>query len=288
MIHKNIPNKVGLGLRSAHYQEILEKQPSIPWLEIHTENFFANGGILIEILEKIASIYPISFHGVSLSLGSSDGLNKTYLSKLKSMVCLFNPSLISEHLSWTSYNGIYTHDLLPLPYTKETLKLLCNNIDQVQNFLGREISIENPSSYLTFKSSDIPEDELLNQIADKTQCGILLDVNNIYVSGKNNGFDPFKYHVEKSYIREIHLAGHTIINTKSGKEMLIDTHDQFICTEVWKLYAQTIKRIGPTPTLIEWDKNLPPLSVLLEELTKAQQILDLQHDRHTRVTEKIS
>ena len=287
---KTIPAKTGIGLRSKHHKEILQTKPNISWFEVHTENYFADGGITIEFLEKISSIYPISFHGVSLSLGSADGLNKNYLAKLKSLIDRFNPGLVSEHLSWTSYNGIYTHDLLPIPYNKKTLESFCNHVDYVQNFIGREISIENPSSYLKFKNSTIREDDFLNQLAEKTSCGILLDVNNIYVSSQNNKFDPLKYHVEKKHVREIHLAGHTKITTNSGIEMCIDTHDDFVSQKVWELYEHTIKYIGAVPTLIEWDKNLPELEILLKEAEKAQKILDLYNNEHINkdLTEAVS
>lgn len=271
---KTIPAKAGIGLRSPHHQEILENSPDIPWLEVHTENYFAEGGQTISFLEEISSIYPISFHGVSLSLGSADGLSKEYLKKLKKVVDRFNPGLISEHLSWTSYNGVYTHDLLPLPYNKESLDLLANHIDEVQQYLGRSISIENPSTYLAFHSSTMPEDEFLNKLAQKANCGILLDVNNIYVSYKNNKLDPTKHMVEKDFITELHLAGHTKIQISTGEEVIIDTHSDFVIPEVWDLYESTIKRIGPKPTLIEWDENIPTLESLLNESRKAQKIIE--------------
>jgi len=286
---KPIPAKAGIGLRSKHHIEILDTKPNIPWLEVHTENFFAEGGASINFLEKISKLYPLSFHGVSLSIGSADGLNQNYLKKLKSVIERFNPILVSEHLSWTSYNGIYTHDLLPIPYNKETLSLIREHIDHVQNFLGRQILIENPSSYLEFKKSTMKEDEFLNEIAHQTKCGILLDVNNIYVSGKNNNFDPFKYKVEKEYIKEIHLAGHTIVDTSVGDKMIIDTHSDFVCSDVWELYKHTIKDTGPVATLIEWDENIPELSVLLKEAEKAQTIINSYKNYNVskKVTESI-
>lgn len=288
-IEKPIPAQAGIGLRSKHHNEILNTRPSIPWLEVHTENFFADGGTSASFLEKISMLYPLSFHGVSLSLGSADGLNQDYLKKLKSVIERFKPVLVSEHLSWSSYNGIYTHDLLPIPYNKETLNLLCEHINHVQNFLGRQILIENPSSYLQFKTSTMKEDEFLNEIAFQTNCGILLDVNNIYVSGKNNNFDPFKYNIEKKYIKEIHLAGHTIVDTSVGGKMIIDTHSDFVCSDVWKLYKRTIKNTGPVATLIEWDDKVPELSVLLKEAEKAQDIINSYQNQNVseRVTESI-
>jgi len=281
-----IPKKAGIGLRSKHHQEILETTPDIAWLEVHTENFFAKGGSTLNFLEKITNTYPISFHGVSLSLGSADGLNKEHLVHLKKLIDRFNPGLVSEHLSWTSYNGTYTHDLLPLPYNKEALNLLSNNIEQAQEFLGRQILIENPSTYLAFKSSSMSEDDFINSLAEKSGCAVLLDVNNIYVSGNNNGFDPLRYKIDKKHIKEIHLAGHTFITTSKGGKMIVDTHDDFVCSDVWKLYENTIKYTGAVPTLIEWDDKLPTLQTLLEESQKAQNIIniyDKQHDtqRHT-------
>lgn len=278
--NKTIPQKAGIGLRSKHHQEILDTHPDIAWLEIHTENFFAKGGSTLNFLEQISDIYPMSFHGVSLSLGSSDGLNKNYLAQLKTLVDRFNPGLVSEHLSWTSYNKTYTHDLLPLPYNNESLNIISENIDQAQNFIGRQILIENPSSYLSFKSSIFTEDEFLNRLAEKTGCGILLDVNNIYVSSKNNKFNPSKYKVDKKYIKEIHLAGHTTMTTSKGGTMIIDTHDDFVCSEVWNLYKKTIKYTGPIPTLIEWDDKLPPLQTLLDEAYRAQNIINIYDKQH--------
>lgn len=283
---KPIPAEAGIGLRSPHHQEILQTRPGIPWLEVHTENYFAEGGHTISFLEEVSSIYPLSFHGVSLSLGSADGLNKNYLKKLKQIVDQFNPGLVSEHLSWTSYNGIYTHDLLPLPYNKESLDLLHRHIDEVQQFLGRKISIENPSTYLSFHSSTMPEDAFLNELAQKANCGILLDVNNIYVSSKNNKLDPATHRVEKDFITEIHLAGHTEIKLSTGDNMIIDTHSDFVIQEVWDLYESTIKRVGAKPTLIEWDENIPTLQDLIGESKKAQKIIEKYVTERT--TETIS
>jgi len=271
---RKLEGKSGIGLRAPHHVEILETKPDIGWLEVHTENFFAEGGPSIDFLEKISLIYPTSFHGVNLSLGSSDGLNLSYLKKLKSMIDTFNPALVSEHLSWTAHKGIYTHDLLPLPYTNESLKTFCENIDIAQNFIGRQILIENPSSYLLFSDSTMPEDEFMNSLAHKTNCGILLDVNNIYVSCINNNLDPFSYKIDKQYVKEIHLAGHSQVTLKSGFEIIIDTHSTFVCPEVWKLYEHTISYAGATPTLIEWDQDLPDLKILLQEARKSQTILD--------------
>lgn len=285
-IRKSIPAQAGIGLRAPHHREILKTRPDIAWLEVHTENYFAEGGHTISFLEEIAAIYPLSFHGVSLSLGSADGLNKKYLAKLKQVVDRFNPGLVSEHLSWTAYNGVYTHDLLPLPYNTESLDLLAEHLDEVQQYLGRRISIENPSTYLSFRSSNIPEDEFLNKLADKTGCGILLDVNNIYVTSKNNKLDPAMHLVEKDFITEIHLAGHTNIQISTGEEVIIDTHSDFVIPEVWDLYEQTIKRVGAKPTLIEWDEDIPELKILIEESKKAQKIIDKYVSKRT--TETIS
>ncbi|MCH9753351.1 MAG: DUF692 domain-containing protein [Alphaproteobacteria bacterium] len=288
--NKTIPKKAGIGLRSKHHQEILETTPDVAWVEVHTENFFAKGGITISFLEKIAKLYPISFHGVSLSLGSADGLNRGYLSQLKTLIDRFNPGLVSEHLSWTSYNGVYTHDLLPLPYNEESLNLLANNIDQTQNFLKRKISIENPSTYLAFRSSTMREDEFINALAKKSGCGVLLDVNNVYVSSTNNNFNPLEYKIKKEYITEIHLAGHTVINTSEGDKMIVDTHDDFVCSDVWKLYEHTIKYAGAVPTLIEWDDKLPELRILLEEAQRAQNIINIYNKEHDtqKSTETVS
>ena len=273
-----IPANTGIGLRAKHYKDILSSLPDVGWFEAHSENYFADGGQALYYLEQIRSNYPLSLHGVGLSLGSTDPLNMAHLRKLKSLVQRFEPGLVSEHLSWGSISARYLNDLLPLPYTEEALSHIAHRIGQVQDFLGRQMLIENVSSYLQFKQSTLPEWEFLAEIATRSGCGILLDVNNIYVSAVNHQFDPLVYlrAVPAEAVQEIHLAGFD-----SNGECLIDTHGKPVCEDVWTLYRQALAHVGNVPTLIEWDTDIPELAVLLEEARKAEAML--QEIRHERV-----
>lgn len=273
-----IPARAGIGLRSGHYGAVLETWPAVGWLEVHPENFFAAGGRTLAILEQVRSHYPLSLHGVGLSLGSTDPLNRTHLDKLKALIARFEPALVSEHLSWGSAGGIYLNDLLPLPYTEEALQHMVGRVLEVQDALGRQILIENVSSYLTFTNSDLPEWEFLAQLAAHSGCGILLDINNIHVNAHNHGFDPLSYldHIPAEPVQEFHLAGFTTRAVDHG-ELLIDTHNRPVCAAVWRLYAAAVERFGPRPTLIEWDQDLPPLATLLAEAAQADALLE---DRH--------
>lgn len=269
-----IPVKTGIGLRSAHYREILATLPEIGWMEVHSENFFSFGGAPIHYLEQIRSHYPISLHGVGLSLGSTDPLSRTHLFKLKSLIERINPFLISEHLSWSSVGGRYLNDLLPIPYTEQTLGFMCNQIERTQDFLGRQILMENISSYMKYEISTIPEWEFIGEIASRTGCGILLDVNNIYVSSENNEFDPHRYlqAIPAGSVLEIHLAGFDF-----NGELLVDTHSRPVHEKVWRLYQQAIEMFGEIKTLVEWDANIPELPVLIAEARKADLILEGSH-----------
>jgi uncharacterized protein (UPF0276 family) len=263
----------GIGLRQPHFAEFLETSPDIDWVEVHSENFFAKGGASLQILEKLRNNYEISLHGVGLSIGSADKISVSHLKQLKELVDQFKPFMISEHLSWSSINGVFLNDLLPIPYNDEVLLLISAKIDQIQQYLGREILIENPSTYLKFKESYIEEAVFLNNLAKKTKCSILLDVNNVYVSSVNNNFNALNYieQIESRYIKEIHLAGHSI--SERGN-VLIDTHDNFVCDDVWHLYELTIKKHGMKPTLLEWDADLPSLEELITEAKKSEIIFN--------------
>lgn len=267
-------NATGIGLRATHYHEIISNQPKITWLEVHSENYFGKGGKPLNYLTQIHQHYPLSFHGVGLSLGSTDPLNLLHLKQLKKLIDQFNPIFISEHLCWSSIDGRYLHDLLPLPYTEEALNLCIDKINQIQDFLNRKILIENISSYLQFTDNTMPEYEFINKIVAQTGCGILLDLTNLYINSVNHHWDVALYlqHIPTHTIDEIHLAGFTTNHFANGF-MLIDTHDQAIDANVWKLYTQVISKFGPKPTLIEWDKNIPKLSTLLAEAEKANGIL---------------
>ncbi|MEK7758220.1 MAG: DUF692 domain-containing protein [Pseudomonadota bacterium] len=244
------------------------------FVEVHSENYFGAGGAPLYFLEQARAQYPLSLHGVGLSLGSSDPLNREHLRKLKTLIQRFEPALVSDHLSWSSVGGVFLNDLLPLPYTEETLAHFSSRVAQAQDYLGRELLIENPSSYLQYTESAIPEWEFLAEVARASGCGLLLDVNNIYVSSQNHGFDAHRYLqvLPAAAIKEIHLAGYTVNRYPEG-EMLIDSHNALVSEPVWELYAHAIRQLGPRPTLIEWDSDLPPLDTLLGQANQADAIL---------------
>ncbi|MBL1264087.1 MNIO family bufferin maturase [Methylomicrobium sp. RS1] len=275
---ESIPASAGIGLRSRHFAEITESRPQIAWFEAHSENYFGPGGLPLFYLEHIRKDYPISLHGVGLSPGSIDPLNREHLQRLKALVERIEPGLVSEHLSWSSFGGVYLNDLAPLPYTEETLTHLAERVEQVQAFLGRQILIENPSSYLEYKDSSYRESEFLAELARRSGCGILLDINNVYVSCRNHGWNEAAYldDIPAARVGEMHLAGHAV-NEVGGKTLLIDTHDRTVCEDVWKLYAAALRRFGPKPTLIEWDADMPALDVLMGEASKAETLLEEAH-----------
>lgn len=275
-----VPARAGIGLRAEHYAAVLEDRPPVGWLEVHNENYFGAGGKPLDYLERIRAHYPLSLHGVGLSIGSTDPLDRRHLAKLKDLMRRFEPALVSEHLSWSSVGGRYLNDLLPLPYTEEALYHMIARVAQVQDALGRPILIENPSSYLQYVESAIPEWEFLVDLAERTGCGVLLDVNNIYVSARNHGFDASAYlrAIPRHLVREIHLAGFTV-NRFDGGEILVDTHDRPVWPAVWALYRQAVQRFGQIPTLIEWDTDLPELAVLVDEARRADAILEERHAR---------
>lgn len=268
--HAPIPAQAGIGLRSHHFREILDAPPPVAWMETHPENYFGDGGAPLRVLEQIRTQYPLSFHGVGLSLGSTDPIDHAHLHKLNVLIDRFEPAFVSEHLSWSSVGGRFFNDLLPLPCTVESLDHVCARIDEVQNLLKRPLLIENITRYLTWRDSAVPEGEFMAEAARKTGCGILLDLNNLYVNAVNFGLDPLNFlnAIPAQAIQEIHLAGFDRFGS-----MLIDTHGQPVYPEVWGLYQWAIHHFGPRPTLIEWDTNLPPLSVLVEQATQADAIL---------------
>ena len=265
---------VGVGLRPAHHFQFLNEKPkSVKWIEVVSENYmpwsgkgFSNS---IETLSKVREDYPVGLHGVSMNLGSTDPLDSDYLSRLKKLTDRISPFVISDHLSWTGVNGQNLHDLMPLPYTEEALQIISKKIEQAQNILGRLILIENPSSYFEYSSSQVSEPEFINAVLDKTGCGLLLDINNVYVSSVNHGFDPIQYlkQIPKGKIGQIHLAGHS---KKNG--YLIDTHDAPICKEVWDLYQWSVKYYGTRSVMIERDGNIPDWTDLEQELLKIGEI----------------
>jgi len=270
-----IPASAGIGLRAAHHAEFLARRPATGWVEVHSENFFAECGRSLDELLCVRRDYPVSLHGVGLSLGSADPLNKAHLASLARLVERVEPGLVSEHLSWSSIGGRFLNDLLPMPYTEAALAHLCVRIGEVQERLGRPILIENVSSYLEYERADMAEWEFLVALARQAGCGILLDVNNVYVSSVNHGFDPRAYlaAIPADLVGEIHLAGH--MDTElDGERFLIDSHNALVCPAVWQLYRETLGRLGRVPTLIEWDLDLPPLERLLEEAGRAEACLE--------------
>ena len=277
--HVQAPVGVGIGLRIPHVAEILATRPAVAFLEVHPENYMG-GGPSLAALEQLRRNYPLSLHGVGLSLGGSDPLDTHHLARLKNLVERLDPAFVSEHLAWSVVDGAYLNHLLPLPYDEESLDALCSRVTQTQEALGRRILVENPSLYLRFKHSPISEPQFLGELARRTGCGILLDVNNIYVSCRNFDQDPCAY-LDAMYmdaVGEIHLAGHSM-NDVDGRTILIDDHGSRVPEPVWQLYARTLERGGPRPTLVEWDTNLPDLGVLLEEASTAQRCLDAIHNR---------
>ena len=257
----------GLGLRKPYFEEFLETDVAVDFVEVISENFMVDGGRPRNILRKVRERHPVALHGVSMSIGSAHGLELSYLKQLRALVDAIEPLFVSDHLSWSRTPGFNSHDLLPLPYTAEALDVVCRNIDQAQDLLGREMLIENPSSYVTFAESSLNEWEFLRAVAERTGCGLLLDVNNIYVSSVNHQFDALDYirAIPMEKVRQIHLAGHS-----QGDSLLIDTHDQAVPAPVWALFAQVMQRAGPVAVMIERDDQFPPLAELLAELDLAR------------------
>jgi uncharacterized protein (UPF0276 family) len=259
----------GLGLRKEHYRDFLDDDVPIDFVEVISENFMVDGGQPRDILRRVREKHPIALHGVSMSIGSADGLDIGYLHRLKALADDVQPLFVSDHLSWSRIAGFSSHDLLPVPYTEEALTMVCRNIDIAQDVLGRAMLFENPSSYVAFDGATMSEWEFLAEMSKRTGCGLLLDVNNIFVSASNHGFDAhaFLRGIPADRVRQVHLAGHT-----QGPGLLIDTHDQPVCDDVWALYRTATALLGPIATMIERDDAIPPLSELLAELGVAREI----------------
>lgn len=274
---------VGVGLRSPHISHILKNlkkiSQKIGWFEVHSENYYALESSAVEDLLQIRKFFPLSLHSVGNSLGSAQKLDLQHLQKLKNLVEIVEPFLISDHISWGRVDERHLNDLLPLPYTKASLQAISDNVSQMQDFLKRTILVENPSAYLAFKNQEMAEAEFINQLTKKTGCGLLLDVNNIFVSSQNCAqFDAKNYlkKLNKKIVKEIHLAGHsqsTIFDGKKSQPILIDTHNNLVCNEVWEIYEMAVKRFGTIPSLIEWDQDFPEFEVLLSEAKKAENFL---------------
>lgn len=259
----------GLGLRTPHYDYVIQERPLVDWFEILTENYFVGGGKPKYYLHQVREHYPIVMHGVSLSIGSTDPLNTDYLKQLRALAAEIEPEWISDHLCWTTVNHINSHDLLPLPYTQEALAHVVSRVQQVQDFLGRQILLENPSSYLDFNHADMSEVEFLSEVANQADCFILLDINNIYVSSRNHGFCAEQYleAIDPKRVRQFHLAGHSDYG-----DYVIDTHDHNVCDDVWSLYRKALMHFGAVSTMIERDGNIPVFEELHAELAQARQL----------------
>ena len=273
-----IPARSGIGLKGEHYRNILETKPDIGFFEIHAENYMGEGGLPHACLTAIREIYPLSLHGVGLSIGGAKALDREHLARLKALNERYEPGLFSEHLAWSTHDVGYLSDLLPLPYTAETLARVCAHIDETQSFVGRQMLLENPSSYLTFNESTLDEADFISEIVKRTGCGLLLDINNVYISAHNINISAQAYLAAYplKFVQEIHLAGHTVSADDAGKPVIIDDHASPIVEGVWDLYAYTITRIGPLPTLIERDDNVPALQELVDEAHFANVIMQRQ------------
>ncbi len=260
----------GIGLRKEHHDTVLKERPRIPFFEVISENFMAEGGRPRDVLERVRRDYPVALHGVSLSLGSAEPLDRAYLARLARLIDWVRPVLVSDHLCWTGLGGHNSHDLLPMPFTEEAVTHVARKIREVQDFLERRILVENISSYVEYRESTLSEADFLVAVLEEADCDLLLDVNNLYVNARNHGLSPEEALdlLPPGRLRQIHLAGH-----EDNGAFVVDTHDGPVSGAVWDLYRQTIERFGPVPTLIEWDAQLPPLGDLLEEARRAESIL---------------
>jgi hypothetical protein len=270
-----VPAAAGIGLRSPHHEALVREQPRVGWIEAHTENYFHDGGPAVRALERARAIYPLSLHGVGLGLGSAEPLDRGHLAKVKRAIARFEPGLVSEHACWGAAGGVHFNDLLPLPYTDEAVEHLAARVGEVQDYLGRQILLENLSSYLSFRESRLAESEFLAAVVERSGCGLLLDVNNLYVNSINLGTDAeaFLQALPRAAVQEIHLAGHAV-NRVGDRDVLIDNHGSAVRDEVWALYRRALGILGPVPTLIEWDTDVPSLDVLVAEAREADGYLE--------------
>lgn len=277
-----IPAVAGIGLRAPHHTRFVETHPRTGWVEVHSENYLS--GPTLAVLEQVRADYPVSLHSVGLSLGSAAGIDRQHLAEIAMLSGRIEPSLVSEHLAWGAVDHDFLADLLPLPLTEESLDVVCRNVTEVQDALGHRILVENPSTYLQFKHSTIPEPEFLTALVARTGCGLICDVNNIFVSTTNHGWEAQAYlhALPAEAVGEFHLAGHSEAEDVSAK-LLLDTHDRRVAPAVWSLFESTLAAIGPRPTLIEWDAAIPALPVLLDEAKQADRLLRQTEMEHTRV-----
>ncbi len=276
-----IPARAGVGLKPEHMNGIVQSPPDVGWFEVHAENYMGAGGQPHRFLEWVRERYPLSVHGVGISIGGASPLDKNHLRRLNAVIDRYEPALFSEHLAWSTHDGAYLNDLLPVPYTAATLAHVAAHVDEVQDALGRQMLIENPSTYIAFEATELAETEFLSELARRTGCGLLLDVNNVYVSAQNHGFDADAYigAFPIEYVHEIHLAGFFEAEDSAGERFLIDAHDSPVRDAVWALYARAIRRTGALPTLIEWDNDIPPLATLVAQAAKADRLATMQERR---------
>ena len=277
-----VPARAGIGLKAQHYKDVLREKPDFGFFEVHAENYMGAGGPPHHYLSEIRKHYPISLHGVALSIGGTQPLNREHLTRLKALMDRYECGLFSEHLAWSTHEDVYLDDLLPMPYTNQTLQHICEHIDETQEFLGHRMLLENPSTYVQFKESTYSEVDFVSEIAERTGCGLLLDVNNVFVSCVNHNMDAVSYisAFPTRHVCEIHLAGHDERLDDVGKPLLIDAHGSPVVDPVWALYEITLEHTGPVPTLIERDANVPPLNELLEEAIRANGYLIAEMARH--------
>jgi uncharacterized protein (UPF0276 family) len=280
-----IPARAGVGLKPEHYRDILDVWPDIGWFEVHPENFMGAGGWPHHVLERVRARYPLSLHGVGLSIGGAEPLNREHLNRLAALVKRYEPGLVSEHLAWSTHEGAFLNDLLPLPYNETTLAHVARHVDQMQTALKRRVLIENPSTYVTFANSEMSEIEFLRALVERSGCGLLLDCNNVFVCATNHRFDPVSYIDEfpLEHAGEIHLAGYAQLDDEDGTPLLIDSHDGVVRNAVWGLYERVIARGGPTATLIEWDNDVPAWSDLYAEAMKADLLMSSRKEGYSRV-----
>jgi uncharacterized protein (UPF0276 family) len=270
-----VPPRAGVGLKPKHYSDILESEPDIGWFEVHAENYMGDGGPPHRALEAVRMRYPLSLHGVGLSIGGAGRLNQEHLARLKRLAARYEPQLFSEHLAWSGHGEVYLNDLLPLPYTQETLARVADHIDEVQEAVGQRMLLENPSTYVAFAETEMSEIAFLSELVARTGCGLLLDVNNMFVQATNHGFDATAYidAFPVEHVGEMHLGGHDHDADADGATLLIDDHGRAVADPVWALYGRALTRSGPKPTLIEWDNDVPEWPELLAEAKRADAII---------------
>jgi hypothetical protein len=281
-MHNPIPARAGVGLKPQHYHDILDGRPGVGWFEVHAENYMGAGGPPHHYLSRIRECYPLSIHGVGLSIGGAGSLDKAHLKRLRTLIDRYQPGLFSEHLAWSTHDETYLNDLLPLPYTQATLSLVAEHVEEVQVALGRQMLIENPSTYVRLGDNEMSETDFLEELVRRTGCGLLLDVNNVVVSATNHGYDADAYidAFPILHVGEIHLAGHAPFEDDDGRPLLVDAHDRKVIDRVWTLYRRAIARSGPKPTLIEWDNSIPEWSELFSEATLADRIMAERRSNH--------